>query len=189
VTQFEYIAIAPSLILSFSLARALANLGPVFSSDYRYWVHSLLVVVLLANHISIFWAYWAFHLKDAWTVLEFIFFLLHPVGLLISTSLLLPNAEVSDYREHFETVRTPYYSVWIVTMAADPLLGFVALEFPIIHWANLPSAFIVVGFAAGIIYKSRLVDAGMALLIAVYTIVYLASVDELAENILPLMQG
>ena len=188
MTQFEYIAIAPTLILSFSLARVLSNLSPIFTSKNRYWIHSTWVVVLIANHVGMFFIYWVFHLNDDWSFAEFILFLTHPVGLLIVSSLLIPSSEVADYRTHFESIRFSFYVVWIVAMAADPILGFVVLDFPVTHPANLISVFVVLAFSFGVIFRRSSVDAGLAIVIAVFTLVNFASLDLLAENILPVLE-
>ena len=67
MTPFEYVAIATSLILSFSLARALSNLAPIFVSRERYWVHSVWVVLLLSNHLIIFFGTGTNHGVEIWT--------------------------------------------------------------------------------------------------------------------------
>lgn len=188
MTQFEYIAIAPTLILSFSLARALSNLSPIFTSENRYWIHSTWVVVLIANHVGIFFSYWVFHVNDDWSLAEFILFLTHPVGLLIVSSLLIPSSEVADYRTHFESIRFSFYVVWIVTMTVDPILSLVVLDVPVTHPANLISVFLVLAFTFGSIFRRRSVDAGLAIVIAVFTLVSLASLDLLAENFLPVLE-
>jgi hypothetical protein len=188
VTQFEYITIAPTLILSFSLARALSNLSPIFVSQSRYWIHSIWVVILIANHLGIFFSYWFFHFNEDWSFGEFVFFLIHPVGLLITSALLIPSSEVADYRAHFETIRTPFYIVWIVTMASDPVLGYVVLGVPVTHPANLLSVFLVLAFLLGLTFRRRAVDGGLAVVISVFSVVFLTSLDQLAENVRPALQ-
>ena len=189
MTHFEYLAIAPSLILSFSLARALSNLAPIFNSKNRYWIHITWVVVLLVNHILIFWSYWLFQANEAWTLAEFVLFLIHPVGLLVVTSLLVPNTEVSDYRTYFESIRIHYYVVWIVIMAADPLLSLVVLEIPITHPFNLISVSLVVVFTIGVVARKYSVDSLLVLLVTTNTLVITASAGVLEEIVLPLIQG
>ncbi len=83
MTLFEYISIATSLILSFSLARTLTNFAPIFTSENRYWVHSAWVVGLLVNHAILFWDIWLYQRVEVWTLVEFVLLLMGPIMLLI----------------------------------------------------------------------------------------------------------
>ena len=53
MTLFEYISVATSLVLSFSLARTLTSCAPIFAADRRDWVHSTWVLGLLVYHATL----------------------------------------------------------------------------------------------------------------------------------------
>ena len=148
VELFEYISIATSLILSFSLARTLSNLAPVFTTGRRYWVHGLWVLGLLTYHVTLFWQLWLYGAVDSWTLAEFVLLLLGPVTLLIGVSLLVPTDPVASYRAHFEAIRVPFYGV-LVAMQLQPI--------PLFYWAfDVP-------FAVHGLFIGNLVFAGIGL--------------------------
>ncbi len=120
MTLFEYIAIATSLILSFSLARTLTNFAPIFASEHRYWVHSAWVLGLLLNHASLFWGIWLYQGAEAWTLVEFVLLLMGPIMMLIGASLLVPVGVVPDYRIYFESIRGPFYFV-LIAISIQPI--------------------------------------------------------------------
>ena len=109
MTPFEYVAIAASLILSFSLARALTNLAPIFVSRERYWVHSIWIVLLLANHLTVFFSTGTHHGVEHWTFGGMCLVLIMPVCMLVVASLVVPSARVEGgYQEYFDSVRVPF---------------------------------------------------------------------------------
>jgi len=104
MTLFEYISIATSLILSFSLARTLTNFAPIFASEHRYWVHSTWVLGLLVSHAILFWDIWLYQGVEVWTLVEFVLLLMGPIMLFIAASLVVPIGAVPDYRIYFESI-------------------------------------------------------------------------------------
>ncbi len=158
MTLFEYISIATSLILSFSLARALTNLAPIFASEHRYWVHSAWVLVLLVSHASMFWTLWLYQDAEAWTLVEFVLLLVGPLMLLIGASLLVPVGSVPDYRIYFESIRRPFYSVLIVAQLQDVPLAYLLFDIPIIHPLRLSNLILVSAFVVGLMGRKRSID-------------------------------
>ena len=158
MTLFEYISIATSLVLSFSLARTLTNLAPVFNSKHRYWVHSTWVLGLLVSHANMFWGIWLLQGAEDWTLVGFVLLLMGPIMLLIAASLLVPVAGVPDYRIYFESIRVPLYSVLIVLHLHDIPLSYLLMDIPIIHpmrLGNLVFAFVAL---VGLVGRNRLID-------------------------------
>ena len=158
MTLFEYIAIATSLILSFSLARMLTNLAPIFASEHRYWVHSAWVLGLLVNHVHQFWGIWLYQGVEAWTLVEFVLLLMGPIMLLICASLLVPVGAVPDYRIHFESIRGPFYSVLIVISVQDIPLPYLVLDMPIIHPLRLSNLLFASAAVVGLVGRKRSID-------------------------------
>ena len=158
MTLFEYIAIATSLILSFSLARTLTNIAPIFAAEHRYWVHSAWVLGLLVSHASLFWQIWLYEDVEAWTLLEFILLLMGPILLLVGASLLVPVEPVSDYQRHFESIRVPYYSVLIALHLQPIPLAHLLFDIPLLNPLLLSALIITSAAAVGLISRSPPVD-------------------------------
>ena len=164
MTLFEYMSIATSLLLSFSLARTLTNLAPVFSADRRYWVHIVWVLLLLFNHASLFWQLWLYNGVESWTLVGFVLLLTGPIMLLIAASLLVPVEVPDDYRVYFESIRAPAYLLLIVMQLQQIPLLYLLLEVPLIHPLHLTTAMIVLAFAIGLIGRRRSIDMVLVIL-------------------------
>ena len=77
MTLFEYLAIAFSLVLSFSAMRLVAGLPHAAQPDLRYWVHLVFVSSLLLVTALAFWNLWNY--RDAtWTLPRFLLILTIP---------------------------------------------------------------------------------------------------------------
>ncbi len=158
MTLFEYIAIATSLILSFSLARTLTNFAPIFASDNRYWVHSAWAVGLLVNHAILFWDIWLYQGVEAWTLVEFVLLLMGPISLLIAASLVVPVGAVPDYRIYFESIRGPFYSVLIVLHVQPIPLAYLLFDISIIHPLLLSNLIFAAAAVVGLVGRKRAID-------------------------------
>ena len=158
MTLFEYISIATSLILSFSLARTLTNLVPIFAPEHRYWVHGAWVLVVLANHAHLFWQIWLFQGVEVWTLVEFVLLLMGPIMLLIGASLLVPVGAMPDYRIYFESIRGPFYSVLIVISVQPIPLLYLLYDIPLIHPLHLSSLIFASAAVVGLVGRKRSID-------------------------------
>lgn len=160
MSLFEYISIATSLILSFSLARTLTNVAPIFAGERRDWVHAAWVVGLLAYHVTLFWQLWIYGAAPAWTLPEFLLLLAGPITVLIAVSLLVPLEHAADYRAHFESVRSPFYVV-LVTMQLQPVpLLYFAFDLPFeFHPMFVSNIVFALAAVAGRLARRRAVDA------------------------------
>lgn len=171
MTLFEYLSIATSLILSFSLARTLSNLAPIFASANRYWVHSAWVLLLLLSHVTLFWQLWLYHSASAWTLVEFVLLLTGPIMLLIAASLLVPYGPVPEYRAYFESIRAPAYSVLIVMQIHQIPLLYLLFDVPIFSPLHLSSLVIISGFVIGLVGRKDSIDKA---LVSVFILAVLA---------------
>ncbi len=158
MTLFEYISIATSLILSFSLARTLTNIAPIFATEHRYWVHSAWVLGLLVSHANLFWQIWLYQGVEVWTLVEFLLLLMGPIMLLIGASLLVPVGAVPDYRIYFESKRVPFYSVLIVLHVQPIPLAYLLFDMPIIHPLLLSQLIFVSAAVVGLVGRKRSID-------------------------------
>ena len=71
MTLFEYLAIAFSLLFSFTVMRLLAGLPPAAQPGRRYWVHLTFTCAQLAGTVATFWAFWSYR-NATWTLPKFI---------------------------------------------------------------------------------------------------------------------
>jgi len=161
MTLFEYISIATTLILSFSLARTLTNIAPTFVSSHRYWVHSLWVLGLLVSHASVFWQLWLYQGVEAWTLLGFVLLLMGPILLLIGASLLVPVEPAPDYRIHFESIRVPFYLVLIALHLQPIPLTYLLFDIPLLNLLLLSNLVIASVAMIGLIARKPPVDMGL----------------------------
>ncbi len=158
MTLFEYISIATTLILSFSLARTLTNIAPIFSPEHRYWVHSAWVLGLLVLHAQLFWQIWLYQGVEVWTFVEFVLLLMGPIMLLIGASLLVPAGAVPDYRIYFESMRGPFYSVLIVITVQPIPLPYLLFDIPLIHPLLLSNLIFAAAAVVGLVGRKRSID-------------------------------
>ena len=158
MTLFEYISIATSLILSFSLARTLTNLAPIFASEHRYWVHCAWVLAILVTHAHLFWQIWLYQGVEVWTLVQFLLLLMGPITLLISASLLVPVGAVPDYRIYFESMRGPFYSVLIVISVQPIPLSYLLFDIPFNHPLLVSQLIFASAAVVGLVGRKRSID-------------------------------
>jgi hypothetical protein len=158
MTLFEYISIATSLILSFSLARTLTNIAPVFASERRYWVHCAWVLAILATHAHLFWQIWLYQGVEVWTLVRFVLLLMGPITLLIGATLLVPVGAVPDYRIYFESMRGPFYSVLIAISVQAIPLPYLLFDMPFNHPLILSQLVFASAAVVGLVGRKRSID-------------------------------
>jgi hypothetical protein len=114
VTLFEYIAIAFSMVQSFTVLRALSGVPHAIQIDRRYWVHLTWLGSTLATVLFSFWAFWGFKDFD-WNFAVFAWVLVAPSLLYVFVSLLIPQdpSAVTSWREHFYSIRLRLFSTAI----------------------------------------------------------------------------
>ena len=121
MTLFEYLAIAFSLVFSFSAVRLVSGLPYALEGGRRYFVHSLHIANLLFATAAVFWAFWSFREVD-WNYIRFLFALASPALLYFLACTLIPEAAstVSSWRDHFFRVRQRYFlglAAWALVIA------------------------------------------------------------------------
>ncbi|MEM7365283.1 MAG: hypothetical protein AAF525_14775 [Pseudomonadota bacterium] len=183
MTQFEYVAIASSLLLSFGLARVLSNIGPVFARETRYWVHAGFVILLLWNHFMVFFMFGRFHGVEEWTLGKCLISLLAPVAVVIGGGLLIPaNTIGQDFRGYFERIRAPFYVFCILGGVLNLLEGYVFFSQPNVEsWAVAGLTSLL--FGMGLVVRRASVDKWLMSVFVLWTIAWVTStllVDELS---------
>ncbi|MCP4004295.1 MAG: hypothetical protein GY725_08875 [bacterium] len=96
MSQFEYVAIAVSLILSLGVARILNGISHALNGEHHYWVHTSWVLVSLANFAIYWWSFWDARNVASWHLGSFLAVLVYPALLYIGAALLVPGDSESQ---------------------------------------------------------------------------------------------
>jgi hypothetical protein len=120
MTLFEYLAVAFSIVLGFSLTHLLGSVRSIFDPDRRYSVHIVFFFFLIFLHPQLWWALWDLHDDAPWNLFTF-FYTLGGPGLLylMSTSAVpIDRTQRLSWEEHFVSSRrwifgfTAAYAFW-----------------------------------------------------------------------------
>ncbi len=166
MTLFEYLAIAFSLVYSFSAMRIVAGLSSATRRGHRYWVHLTFVCLGLIAIVMAFWGFWSFRDAD-WTLPKFFLALAGPGLLFFLACTLIPESSstVVSWRDHYYSVRHQFFLGLIVWALAIESLVTVALpEAPWLHPIRISHAVTVLIGILGASSASHWVHSGLALL-------------------------
>jgi hypothetical protein len=107
MSLFEYLAVAISIVLGFSLTHLLGSVPSVFGTSRRYSVHAVFFVFLVLLHPQLWWALWDLHDDSSWTLLTFFYTLMGPALLYLTATSLIPADRSFSERwdVHFESAR------------------------------------------------------------------------------------
>jgi hypothetical protein len=149
MTLFEYLAIAFSLVFSFSALRLVGGFSHAVQAGRRYWIHLCLVCLQLLATVAIFWNFWVFR-DITWTFPAFLL-LLGIAGLIYyNACALIPEdpSAVESWHAYYYSVRRRYFlgvTCWsIATVVSSTLV----LQLPLVHAARAAqAAFLVIGVA------------------------------------------
>jgi hypothetical protein len=123
MSLFEYLSIAFSLVLSFSVLRLLSGLPYAVRAERRYWVHLAFLCMQLLQTAITFWIHWSY--RDAsWNLPKFLLSLSGPaIGLYLACALIPENpSEIASWREHYFSVRRAYFGgiiLWVLVVFAS----------------------------------------------------------------------
>ncbi len=135
MTHFEYIFVAVSIVLSFTILRLLDALPTVFSKDRGYWVSGVWVLFLLLMTLS-FWCFsWTNRNLEAITFRYFLFLMGAPGVLYLSTTALVSAtpADVTSWRELFFQNRRRFFLGTIVYLSLLATNSVLTFEIPLDH--------------------------------------------------------
>lgn len=126
MTQFEYIAIAYSMVQSFTALRGLSGMAHAIDGERRYWVHLTWLSSTLASILLTFWIFWG-NRDIEWNFLSFTLALIPPGFLYVFVSLLVPEtpSAITSWREHFYSVRVRLFAtaiVWDLSLLVGSLI-------------------------------------------------------------------
>jgi hypothetical protein len=176
MTLFEYLAAAYTLLLSFGVARLVFGLPSATLQDRRYWVHLVFVVGFAFMLVVLFWSFWSFR-DVAWTFPRFLLVLTHPVLALLMASTLIPESpdNVESWRDFYYSIRSKYFSAWIVLSFLLAISGTFLIDMPFTHPARLAELSLVAFGVVGVLSSNPRVHGAMAIC-AIGVVVFVSSV-------------
>ncbi len=175
MTQFEYLAIAFSLLYSLAALRIIGGLSEAFEAETRSLPHLALTFVQLFLVAVSFWVFWSLRDVD-WTFVGFLVALLIPGTLYYCSTVLIPAEpdEVASWRDYHRDVRHQWYlglALWAVGAA---LSATVNLGMGLGHPARgIHGLAITVGLLGWLNRNERL-HRGLVALLIVMTVVTVA---------------
>jgi hypothetical protein len=165
MTLFEYLAIAFSLVFSFSGLRLIAGLPYAVQPSRRYWIHFCFVCLQLLATVMVFWNFWVFR-DVTWTFPTFLLVLASTGLIYFNACALIPEdpSAVECWRAYYYSVCRRYFIgvvSWSVTVAITQTL---VLQMPWVEPARGAQAGVFVLGLAGAISASERLHAAIAFL-------------------------
>ncbi len=160
---FEYIAIAFSLVFSFTALRLVSGLPYATRPGRIYWVHLLFLLAFLLWVVNAFWAFWSYHDAE-WTYLRYILALSSPAAQYYVAVILVPSepAEVTSWRDYYFSVRRRAFIGFGVLALLAELTTTVLLGMPAIHPLRLAGLGNLVAAIVGFSFEDARVHGGLA---------------------------
>jgi hypothetical protein len=170
MTQFEYIAIAYSMVISFTVLRALSVLPHAVEGGRRYWVHTTWICLTLVTTLGMFWSFWLYR-EIAWTLPRFTLVLANPAILYVFVSLLAPAdpSGTESWREHFSSIRLRLFLTGIAWDLSGLTENFVFLDLPVFHLSNIQLGLATLAHLVGAASKRAGVQSAVVLVAFVST--------------------
>jgi len=183
VAQFNYLSILISLIVGLAIAQVLTGLGRLIQARTRvvfYWPSVVWALLFLAILIEAWWS--LFRMRDVqnWNFFAFLLVIVHPVGLFLICSLILPDpAEFSgdtpvDLRANYFDHRRWFYGLIISVSVARLLRPFVVPDAPLTTPDVLVQGLIIGEASVAILTPSNVVHRVLPVLASILMSVYYA---------------
>lgn len=175
MSQFEYVAIPVSLILTFGLARLLNAFPHVLVAPRTYWVHALWCSTALLNLLFFWWSFWSAHDAGAWTLGSYLLALVYPGLCYVGATILVPAdpSAQADWHAYFFRIRKPLFTVAALATALNHMIVAARQSLPYMNLGGLLSAgfvalYMLGFFAAGERVQKTVVLANAGLVVAAY---------------------
>ena len=164
---FEHVSVFISVILGLAVVHLLGGVSLVLDTRVKthiYWVHLLWTVNMLFM-TSLVWI-GNFVLADvlAFSIWHFLNLVLYSMFIYLMSGLLYPvkGSEVTDFRQHFDDNRRRFYFIGLCLVVTDAVDGF--MEHRVVGGELNPGQFGTLAvyaalFVAGIVWKSKRLDA------------------------------
>ena len=165
MSLFEYLAIAFSIIFSFSAMRLVSGLPHALRADRRYWIHTTFVALQLITTVVVFWNYWNFASYADWTLPKFMLILASPALVYLNACTLIPERAdtVGSWKDYYYSVCRRYFlgvGAWLLAVAANSLIF---LDIPLVEPARFVQFVALLLCAVGVSSRVPSVHAGLAI--------------------------
>ena len=165
MTLFEYLAIAFTLVLSFSATRLLAGFSHALGTDRRYWVHLTFVICQFLGTALAFWNLWSFR-EALWTLHRFAITLAIPSSLYFVSCALIPEqpGSVASWRTYYFSARRRVFAGYVAVSVSIFLASATVLGIPPLHPIHGTQMLGLSVGVAGFCLASERVHAALAVL-------------------------
>lgn len=186
MTLFEYLAIAFSLLFSFSVMRLVSGLPHAVRRGRRYWIHLSFVCLQLFATVLIFWLFWSLR-TVVWNFPAFMLVLTSPGLIYYNACTLIPEnpSAIESWSDYYYSVRTRYFIGISCWMLAAATISTVVLELPLLHPARGAQAAFFAAGVVGATSASPRVHAGLVVLVVLLLLVTVPTVALWPDSFMP----
>jgi hypothetical protein len=177
MTLFEYVSVMVAVVLALGVAQILNGIGALLVARERpetYWIHSVWIAFVALLHITIWWYFWDLRLRPPDTVPAFVFSLLGPAVVYLTTYVLLDGRFPQNAREHFYRVRRPLFALSLAGTAIQLLAPWVQ-DYPVPISFTAGSLLSIGVAAAGFATANPRAQGGIAVYFLIYTVLNLVA--------------
>ena len=165
---FEFVLTGFTLVLALVVTRLLGGLRWALDPERGYWVHSMLVILMLILASLIWWGLW-YARNTQWTYMAFTYNLLIGPGMLFFTSsVLVPDnpRRVRNWREHYFKVHRMFYGAFVALVLLLFVGSVLFTGTPLWHVTRILQVLALVLCIVGIVSKRHGVHATLAILLS-----------------------
>ena len=177
MTLFEYLAIAFSLVFSFSGLRLVGGLPHAAQPSRRYWIHLCFVCLQILATVLVFWNFWAFR-EITWTFPTFLLVLASTGLIYYNACALIPEnpSAVESWHAYYYSVRRRYFigvTCWIL---ATIFVSTLVLQVPLVHPLRAAQAAVLILALSGATSASERVHAIIVLLFLLLLLILILTI-------------
>lgn len=134
MTLFEYLAIAFSLVFSFSAVRLVGGLPYALEPQRRSWVHVAFVFHELMRVAAGFWVFWSYR-EIEWSFPTYLIALVGPGIIFYLAAALVPEdpSHVLSWEDHYYEVRRSYFLGILAWTLVVAISTHVLIGLPLLH--------------------------------------------------------
>ena len=165
MSQFEYISIPVSLILTFAVARYLGGLPYLLSGKRTYWVHTLWCIQAVTNCILFWWVFWNARDVATWTLGSYLLTLGYPVLIYSAATVLMPSdaSPETDWHEYYFGARKLIFSLIALGTFVQVLTAIVLHQLPVVSLGTLIGCGFISLYLTALVSKSEGVHKAIVL--------------------------
>lgn len=154
---FEYLSVLISIILALGMTRVLGGVGEMLQARSRrhiYWVHAIWIVNVFLYLVVAWWIFYRWRNQQPWTFFLFVFVLISPTILYLTSLLLFPRESdinlAIDYKTHYYANHRAFFILFALFAPVD-IVDSLLKGVP--HFLDLGPQYIVINvfYCAGLI--------------------------------------